>query len=122
MAPDGNKTAVYAGMRDKGVSDAVWEQLERDKAAEVAKEEHFQRLQSTAREARDAARQLILEKIKKEENERKRKEAIQEYLRVNGVCPVGYYLIQQCNGFRCAYYFSLSTTSCASFRRDIDTS
>ncbi|KAK4077231.1 hypothetical protein Purlil1_12445 [Purpureocillium lilacinum] len=90
---------VPAGMRDKGVSDAVWEQLERDKAGEVAKEEQFQRLQSTARDARDAARELILEEIKKEENERKRKEAIQEYLRVNGVCPVGYHWIQQCDGF-----------------------
>ncbi|GJN72493.1 hypothetical protein PLICBS_006566 [Purpureocillium lilacinum] len=54
--------ALHAETRDKGVSDAVWDQLERDKAAEAAKEERFQRLQSAARDARDAARDLILKK------------------------------------------------------------
>jgi len=94
--------ALHAETRDKGVSDAVWDQLERDKAAEAAKEERFQRLQSAARDARDAARDLILKKVRMEEDERKREEAIQEYLQVNGICPAGYHWIQQSNGFRCA--------------------
>lgn len=94
--------AACAANRDAGVSDAVWEQLQRDSAAELDKEENFQRLLKAGRDARGAARDSILNKVKKEEEERKLKAKMQQKLLASGLCPAGYHWIPQCGGFRCA--------------------
>lgn len=99
---DDNTRTADAAKRDAGVSDAVWEQLQRDREAEIAKEEEFQRLVQAGRDARGAARDLILRKVMQEEEQRKLKEKMQKKLQANGICPAGFHWIQQGNGFRCA--------------------
>ncbi|KAI8961705.1 P-loop containing nucleoside triphosphate hydrolase protein [Daldinia sp. FL1419] len=120
-----------ASIRDAGVSDAVWEQLERDKAAfekrqrDLAeakrKEEELERQirereEALQREKDEAKRREELRKLeearkKREQAERERKEqeervrkekAMQEKLRMMGRCPVGYEWIPQGDGYRCA--------------------
>ncbi|KAI1807173.1 P-loop containing nucleoside triphosphate hydrolase protein [Daldinia bambusicola] len=120
-----------ASIRDAGVSDEVWEQLQRDKAAflerqrEVAKakreaEERKRQLklqEEAAQRERDEAkrreelrkleearrRHELAERERKEKEERVRKEkAMQEKLMRMGRCPVGYEWIPQGNGYRCA--------------------
>jgi hypothetical protein len=123
--------SIFKAKRDPGVSDAVWEQLERDKHAMVAKEREFRRLQEEKRlelkriedlkraekEAADEEERRIREKERiAAELERRRKEAIlaaieearekekqrQMKLRQLGPCPMGYHWIQQSGGYRCA--------------------
>lgn len=61
-------------VRDAGVSDAVWEQLQRDRQAEEEREEQFRELQKAAREARDAARDKTVKRLLEEEARKKREE------------------------------------------------
>ncbi|KAK8091502.1 ATPase [Apiospora hydei] len=66
--------------RDAGVSDAVWEQLQRDKRAEQQREDE------------------LLE----EDRKRKEEEASKKKLKLKGLCPMGYDWIKQPAGYRCA--------------------
>ncbi|KAF2649460.1 P-loop containing nucleoside triphosphate hydrolase protein [Lophiostoma macrostomum CBS 122681] len=122
---------IFKAKRDPGVSDAVWEQLERDKHAMVARENEFRRMRDEKRQeeqrivdlkraeqqAKDdeEKRRLEAERIQAE-LERRRNEAIlaeldrlreqekerQKRLRELGPCPMGYQWIKQTGGYRCA--------------------
>jgi hypothetical protein len=123
--------SVFKAKRDPSVSDAVWEQLERDKHAMVAKERDFRRLQEekrleekriedlkrAEREAADEEERRIREQERiAAEIERRRKQAIlaaieqarekekqrQKRLRELGKCPAGFHWIKQSCGYRCA--------------------
>ncbi|KAI0846858.1 P-loop containing nucleoside triphosphate hydrolase protein [Daldinia vernicosa] len=120
-----------ASIRDAGVSDAVWEQLQRDRAAfeqrqldlakakrEAEELERQLRLQEEAlRREKDEAkrreelrkleearvRHELAERARREQEERVKKEkAMQEKLMRMGRCPVGYEWIPQGDGYRCA--------------------
>ncbi|KAF2030476.1 P-loop containing nucleoside triphosphate hydrolase protein [Setomelanomma holmii] len=123
--------SIFKAKRDPGVSDAVWEQLEHDKHAMVAKEREFRRLQEEKHQEEERILELIRaekaaadeeerrireqERIAAEE-ERRRKGAIlraieeerakekkkQEKLRQMGPCPAGFRWIKQSCGYRCA--------------------
>lgn len=117
--------------RDPGVSDAVWEQLDRDKHATIAQQKEYRRLQEEKRkeeqriedliEAERAAKdeeekrqreqeriQAELERRKNEaivaamEKEREKERAAQKKLRELGPCPAGFWWVKQMGGYRCA--------------------
>lgn len=88
--------------RDVGVSDEVWEQLQRDKQAEERREKEYQDLIKAQRTASDAARQDIVRKLLEEEERRRKEQEAQQKLMSMGVCPVGYQWIKQSSGYRCA--------------------
>lgn len=88
--------------RDAGVSDEVWEQLQRDRQAEVDREEEYHRLKEEARRATDAARDKIVKRLVEEERKRKLEEDRKKKLMTLGKCPVGFAWIKQSGGYRCA--------------------
>ncbi|KAH7026129.1 uncharacterized protein B0I36DRAFT_386457 [Microdochium trichocladiopsis] len=89
--------------RDAGVSDEVWDQLQRDQEAEIEKEQEYQALLAAKQDAEDQAeRDAIVRRLMKEEERRKREQAMRKRLEVMGVCPVGYAWIKQSHGYRCA--------------------
>ncbi|KAI0469628.1 P-loop containing nucleoside triphosphate hydrolase protein [Xylaria cf. heliscus] len=117
--------------RDAGVSDEVWEQLQRDKeAAEkrqrelAAARQKAAQLERQAREQeeelkrqrddaarREALRKLELLRIERDLAERERREQEEKMkkemeakvkLKRMGVCPMGYEWIPQAGGYRCA--------------------
>ena len=117
--------------RDPGVSDAVWEQLDHDKHAAIARQQEYRRLQEEKRqeeqrierliEAEQAAkdeeerRQREQERIQAElerrrieaivaakEREREKERAAQKKLREIGPCPAGFWWVKQTGGYRCA--------------------
>lgn len=110
---DDNRPNAETAIRDTGVSDAVWNQLQKD--AQTAEEEkrECQRLAEEEEELRqwlkkcaDAKRQRELEEIerkKRELEEKLRRQAEQQAkLAKMGKCPVGYHWIRQTGGYRCA--------------------
>lgn len=111
--PEDHPPQVKTAIRDTGVSDAVWGQLQKD--AQVAEEEkrECQRLAEEEEELRqwlkkcaDAKRQRELEEIerKKRELEEKLRRQAEEQAKLAkmGVCPMGYHWIRQTGGYRCA--------------------
>lgn len=123
--------SIFEVKRDPGVSDAVWEQLERDKHAFVAREREYkarqdekqkeeQRIKDLIRAEKAAAdeeeRRQVEKKRIEAELERRRKDAVlaaieeqrakekraQRRLREMGPCPAGYMWIKQSVGYRCA--------------------
>jgi hypothetical protein len=121
----------HAPRRDAGVSDKIWEQLQRDKeAAERRRQELVtsrreevrlarelrEKEEALQRERDDAARREVLRKLevarmewesaereRKEKEARMRKEAeMKAKLMKMGRCPMGYEWIPQANGYRCA--------------------
>jgi hypothetical protein len=117
--------------RDSGVSDKVWEQLEQDKQALIAKEREFRLLGEEKRQEEKRIEDLKRAEIQTADEEerrvreqeritaeleRRRKQEIlaameharekekeyQKKLRQMGVCPVGFQWIQQSGGYRCA--------------------
>ncbi|KAK8123367.1 hypothetical protein PG999_003285 [Apiospora kogelbergensis] len=89
--------------RDAGVSDAVWEQLQRDKRAETERESEYQRLLEAKKKATaDADREKIVRRLLEEDRKRKEEEAFKTKLKQMGVCPMGYSWIKQDSGYRCA--------------------
>lgn len=129
--PEDPLDSIFNAKRDPGVSDAVWEQLDKDKHAMVAKEREFRRLHEekireekriedlkrAEQEAADEEERRIREQARIEaEIERRRKEAelaaiekehekerqTQRKLKMLGPCPMGFQWIRQSGGYRCA--------------------
>ncbi|KND87588.1 NFX1-type zinc finger-containing protein 1 [Tolypocladium ophioglossoides CBS 100239] len=99
---DDGSRPVQAVLRDEGVSDAVWEQLQRDRQAETEREMEYQRLVEAGRRAGDEARERILKRLLEEEARRKREAEMRKRLQASGLCPMGFQWIKQNGGFRCA--------------------
>lgn len=97
FGPAGEET-----IRDPGVSDAVWEQLQRDKEKEVQQEKELQRLKRAQKDASDADRERLVREILAEEDRRRKAEAQKAKLQMMGICPAGFHWIKQDDGYRCA--------------------
>jgi hypothetical protein len=128
---DNPLNAIFQVKRDPGVSDVIWEQLERDKRAFIAREEEHRRAQEEKRQEeqrildliraeqaaadeeerriREAERiKAVLERRRRDaelaalEEQRAREKKTQQRLRELGPCPAGYHWIKQASGYRCA--------------------
>ncbi|KAK0613521.1 P-loop containing nucleoside triphosphate hydrolase protein [Immersiella caudata] len=93
---------LHDAKRDAGVSDEVWEQLQKDREAEEEREEEYQRLKEQARMASAGARDAIVKRLVEEEMRRREEEEKQKKLAALGACPMGYNWIKQSEGYRCA--------------------
>jgi hypothetical protein len=129
--PEDPLASIFKAKRDPGVSDEVWEQLERDKHAMVAKEREYRQLQEEKRQELERIKELIraekaaaddkerrireqariaaeLERRRRDEElaaierERQKEMERQKKLRMLGPCPMGYMWIKQYSGYRCA--------------------
>ena len=129
--PEDPFASIFKVKRDAGVSDEVWEQLERDKHAMVAKENEYRQLQEEKRQYEEQIKEFIrAEKAAADEEERRVREQAriaaelerrrrdeelaavekarqkemerQKKLKVMGPCPMGYMWIKQHSGYRCA--------------------
>ncbi|KAF4975042.1 hypothetical protein FZEAL_8111 [Fusarium zealandicum] len=100
--PNDDEASARTSVRDAGVSDAVWEQLQKDKEKEARDDEKFRRLKKSQQDASDADRERIVREILAEEKRRRHIEAMKEKLRLMGACPVGFAWIKQDGGYRCA--------------------
>ncbi|KAK5727064.1 hypothetical protein LTR15_002956 [Elasticomyces elasticus] len=100
-------------IRDAGVSDAVWNQLQEDRRKEeeekreaVRLEQEEARLKKWLKDCADAKRQRELEEIVRKrkalEEKLKQEAQMKEKLMQMGRCPVGYQWIKQGGGWRCA--------------------
>ncbi|KAJ4345954.1 uncharacterized protein N0V89_012090 [Didymosphaeria variabile] len=129
--PESPLGSIFKAKRDPGISDEVWEQLERDKHAMVDKEREFRRLQEEKRHYEERIKDFILaEKAAADEEERRIREQAriaaelkrqrreeefatiekerekeverQKKLKRLGKCPMGYQWIKQASGYRCS--------------------
>ncbi|RYP89995.1 hypothetical protein DL770_003898 [Monosporascus sp. CRB-9-2] len=89
-------------LRDAGVSDAVWEQLQRDRQAEQEREDEYQRLLEAKNNATEAEREKIVKRLLEEERRREQEAEMRRKLAQMGVCPAGFQWIKQASGYRCA--------------------
>ena len=97
-----NKDPRGKCLRDAGVSDEVWAQLELDKKAESEREKRAETLRcKLASEASEALRNKILDELIAEEERRKEEAEKKKKLEVMGRCPMGYAWIRQEGGYRC---------------------
>lgn len=101
-ADQAKKPRGQEATRDAGVSDEVWEQLQKDREAEEQREQEYRDLLKAQRTARAAARAEIAKKLLAEEERRKKEAEAQKKLAAMGVCPMGYSWIKQGGGYRCA--------------------
>ncbi|KAH6662622.1 ATPase [Plectosphaerella plurivora] len=93
---------LCGGIRDAGVSDAVWQQLQKDAAAEAQREEEYQKKLELRETADRAMRERIIQELVEEEEKRKKEAEAKKKLKMRGLCPMGYEWIQQAGGYRCA--------------------
>lgn len=89
-------------LRDVGVSDEVWEQLQRDQEAANREVEEYQTLLKARDDATDAERDRIVKRLLEEEARRKKETELKTKLAMMGKCPIGYAWIKQGGGYRCA--------------------
>ncbi|KAM3565705.1 hypothetical protein MY1884_000014 [Beauveria asiatica] len=98
---DGNHGRV--AIRDVGVSDEIWEQLQLDAQAEQQREVEYQaKLRAKNEAADEALRERIVKALIEEEERRQREAEMKKKLEMEGRCPVGYHWIRQEGGWRCA--------------------
>lgn len=90
------------GTRDAGVTDEVWDQLQRDREAEDQQEQEYQDLLKAQQTARKEDRLKILERLLKEEERRRKEAEARKKLETHGMCPAGFHWIKQSGGYRCA--------------------
>ncbi|KAF4126208.1 Superfamily I DNA and/or RNA helicase [Geosmithia morbida] len=101
--PQRHRGRDILGMRDPGVSNEVWEQLQKDADEEARREAEYQAKVKASREAKDdALREQIIRELMAEEEQRKEEEERKKKLELSGRCPVGYHWIRQDSGWRCA--------------------
>ncbi|KJK78565.1 hypothetical protein H634G_06263 [Metarhizium anisopliae BRIP 53293] len=101
--PDQDKSACDGlGIRDAGVSDEVWEQLQQDWAEEQRREAEYRELKEAQKSATEENRERIVRQLIEEEKRRKEEAAMKARLMALGRCPVGYHWIKQSGGYRCA--------------------
>ncbi|OAQ98505.1 hypothetical protein LLEC1_01897 [Akanthomyces lecanii] len=99
---DDGASSPRVAVRDAGVSDEVWEQLQKDAQAEQEREEVYQAKLRAKRDAMDdALRETILKELIEEEEQRARAAAMKAKLEKDGLCPAGYSWIRQAAGWRC---------------------
>lgn len=112
-AGDNGPREAITPVRDAGVSDQVWDQLQKDaqKAEEEKREcrrlaEKEEELRQWLKKCADAKRQRELEEIErqKQELEEKLRRQEKELAKVAqmGLCPAGFHWIKQSGGYRCA--------------------
>lgn len=100
-------------IRDAGVSDEIWNQLQKDAQKAEEEKRELQRLADEEEQLRqwlkkcaDAKRQRELEEIERKrlelEEQLRRRAKEQAKLAEMGVCPMGYHWIRQSGGYRCA--------------------
>ncbi|EQL01670.1 CbxX/CfqX [Ophiocordyceps sinensis CO18] len=99
---DAQDTCPHRPVRDGGVSDQVWHQLQLDRAEAGRKEARYQKLKMAQKSATDAARERIIGELLEEDERRKQEAAVKARLKAVGVCPAGYEWIKQEGGYRCA--------------------
>ena len=108
-----NPHEAATSIRDVGVSDAIWTQLQKDaeKAEEEKREcrrlaEEEEALRQWLKKCADAKRERELAEIERKRQELEetlRRQALeQQKLARMGVCPAGYHWIRQSGGYRCA--------------------
>lgn len=95
-------TKPVLAIRDVGVSDEVWEQLQLDKAEEDRKEAEYHELLKAEKTASDADREKIIRQIVEEERRRRQEAAKMAKIKAMGCCPAGFDWIKQDGGYRCA--------------------
>ncbi|OHW97711.1 AAA family ATPase [Colletotrichum incanum] len=95
-------TGERKAVRDAGVSDEIWEQLEKDKKAQEEKDAKYRAMLEAKRRSVGAAREAILKELIEEEERRKKEEEQRKKAAMMGICPAGYSWIKQAQGFRCA--------------------
>ncbi|KFA80339.1 hypothetical protein S40288_08438 [Stachybotrys chartarum IBT 40288] len=88
--------------RDAGVSDEVWEQLQKNKAAEEQAEAEYQKLKSEYEAASAADRAKLVRQMIEEEDRRRKQAAVKKKLMQMGRCPAGFDWIKEGGGYRCA--------------------
>lgn len=89
------------GIRDVGVSDEVWDQLQRDRVAEEQREQEYQDLLKAQATAREEDRLKIVKRLLEEEGRRKNEEEARKKLATYGLCPAGFQWFKQFGGYRC---------------------
>lgn len=89
-------------VRDAGVSDEIWEQLQKDQAEEQRRDAEYRKLKEAQKHATDDAREAIVRQLIEEEERRKKEAEKQAKLMALGACPMGYHWIKQTGGYRCA--------------------
>jgi predicted ribosome quality control (RQC) complex YloA/Tae2 family protein len=87
--------------RDAGVSDDVWEELQRDRRAAEACIQKLEEVAQRVREAEEEERRQLAEELRQMEEARREEEAVQRKIQEMGVCVSGYAWIQQESGYRC---------------------
>lgn len=97
-----NDSVRKQGIRDAGVTDEVWNQLQRDRDAEDQKEQEYQDLLKAQQTAREEDRLKIVKRLLEEEERRRKEAEARKKLEACGMCPAGYHWIKQSGGYRCA--------------------
>lgn len=96
------KSIKKQGIRDAGVSEEVWDQLQRDREAEEQREQEYQDQLKAQRTAREEDREKIVKRLLEEEERRRKEEEARKKLEMYGMCPMGYHWVKQSGGYRCA--------------------